>query len=55
VAAETKLPTFAIGGIGARNLPDVLSTGITRVAVGSAVTATAEPASAARELLSMLK
>jgi thiamine-phosphate pyrophosphorylase len=55
VAAETKLPTFAIGGIGARNLPDVLSTGITRVAVGSAVTAAAEPASAARELLSMLK
>jgi thiamine-phosphate pyrophosphorylase len=55
VAAETKLPTFAIGGIAARNLPDVLSTGITRVAVGLSVTSAAEPASAARELLSMLK
>jgi thiamine-phosphate pyrophosphorylase len=55
VAAEIHLPTFAIGGIAAANLPDVLATGITRVAVGSAVTAAAEPASAARELLSMLK
>jgi thiamine-phosphate pyrophosphorylase len=55
VAAEIRLPTFAIGGITAENLPDVLITGISRIAVGSAVTAAGEPASAARELLGMLK
>jgi thiamine-phosphate pyrophosphorylase len=54
VAAETRLPVFAIGGISRQNLPQVLATGIRRVAVGSAVTAADEPASAARELLSML-
>ena len=42
VAAEIRLPTFAIGGITADNLPDVLATGITRVAVGAAVTAADE-------------
>jgi thiamine-phosphate pyrophosphorylase len=55
VSAEIRLPTFAIGGITAKNLPDVLASGITRVAVGSAITSADEPASAARELLSMLK
>jgi thiamine-phosphate pyrophosphorylase len=54
VSAEIRLPTFAIGGITAANLPDVLDTGITRIAVGSAVTAVRVPASAARELLGML-
>jgi thiamine-phosphate pyrophosphorylase len=54
VAAETSLSTFAIGGIGANNLADVLVTGISRVAVGAAITAAADPAYAARELLSML-
>ena len=38
VAAEIRLPTFAIGGITADNLPEVLAAGITRVAVGAAVT-----------------
>ena len=38
VAAETSLPTFAIGGITPDNLAEVLSTGIARVAVGKAVT-----------------
>jgi thiamine-phosphate pyrophosphorylase len=55
VSAEIRLPTFAIGGITAENLPDVLATGISRVAVGLAVTGTAEPDSAAHELLGMLK
>jgi thiamine-phosphate pyrophosphorylase len=54
VSREIRLPTFAIGGITAENLPDVLATGMTRVAVGSAITAAREPASAARELLGML-
>jgi thiamine-phosphate pyrophosphorylase len=55
VSAETRLPIFAIGGIDAASLPDVLAIGISRVAVGSAVAAAREPVSAARELLSMLK
>jgi thiamine-phosphate pyrophosphorylase len=53
-ANEIRLPTFAIGGIGAGNLADVLATGVSRVAVSSAVTAAADPACAARELLGML-
>jgi thiamine-phosphate pyrophosphorylase len=55
VAAEIRLPTFAIGGITAENLPEVLATGISRVAVGDAVSAAANPASAAHELSDMLK
>jgi thiamine-phosphate pyrophosphorylase len=55
VSAEIRLPTFAIGGITASNLPQVLATRITRIAVGSAITDAGDPASAARELLSMLE
>jgi thiamine-phosphate pyrophosphorylase len=55
VASEFRLPTFAIGGISAENLPDVLATSVSRVAVATAVTAAANPACAARELLGMLK
>ncbi len=55
VAGEIRLPTFAIGGISAENLPEVLSAGISRVAVATAVTAAVNPACAARELLGMLK
>jgi thiamine-phosphate pyrophosphorylase len=54
VAAVVRLPTFAIGGINADTLPDVLSVGITRVAVSAAVIAAEKPGSAARKLLDML-
>jgi thiamine-phosphate pyrophosphorylase len=54
VAAEIRLPTFAIGGIAAQNLGDVLATGITRVAVSSAITSAKKPGCAAREILDML-
>jgi thiamine-phosphate pyrophosphorylase len=54
VSSEIRLPTFAIGGITAENLPSVLTAGIERVAVGAAVVDTADPAWAARELLSIL-
>ena len=37
VAAETSLPAFAIGGITLENLPQVVDTGMKRVAVASAV------------------
>ena len=55
VAAEITLPTLAIGGIDAENLPDVLATGISHVAVGAAATEAADPAVAAQRLLSMLR
>jgi thiamine-phosphate pyrophosphorylase len=54
VAAEIRLPSFAIGGITAQNLPDVLTTGINRVAVGAAVIQADNPSVAARELSSIL-
>jgi thiamine-phosphate pyrophosphorylase len=54
VATEIRLPTFAIGGISAENLAQVIDVGIARVAVSSAVTTAHKPPSAARELLDML-
>ena len=54
VASEIQLPTFAIGGIAASNVNEVLAVGISRVAVSGAITAAADPGCAARELLGML-
>jgi thiamine-phosphate pyrophosphorylase len=54
VAPEIRLPAFAIGGIDAKNLAEVLATGITRVAVSGAVTSAKDPVAAARELLRIL-
>jgi thiamine-phosphate pyrophosphorylase len=54
VAAEIRLPAFAIGGITAENLPSVLSTGLPRIAVSAAITAAADPAAATRKLLAGL-
>ncbi|MCI0492499.1 MAG: thiamine phosphate synthase [Planctomycetes bacterium] len=55
VASEIRLPTFAIGGISAENLPEVLATGVSRVAVGAAVSEAVDPACAVRELSGMLE
>lgn len=55
VAAEIRLPAFAIGGISRENVAEVLSTGFGRIAVSSAVTTAADPATAARELLAALE
>ena len=54
VAAEIRLPAFAIGGITQDNLPQVLATGIARVAVGAATTEMADPQGAAREMLATI-
>jgi thiamine-phosphate pyrophosphorylase len=54
IAAEIRLPTFAIGGITADNIRDVVATGIHRVAVSGAVISSAEPAIAIRELRKLL-
>lgn len=55
VAAAIRLPAFAIGGIDTNNLPQVLGAGFTRVAVGRGITAAADPAATAREMLARLQ
>jgi thiamine-phosphate pyrophosphorylase len=54
VSAEIRLPTFAIGGITAGNVRDVMEAGIGRVAVSGAVVDAADPAVAARDLIGIL-
>ncbi len=54
IAAEIRLPTFAIGGVDADNLSDVLATGIARVAIGAAITAAADPARVAAKFAESL-
>lgn len=54
VYAEIRLPAFAIGGISLENLPQVLATGFTRVAVSGAVTGTKDAAEAARAIAALL-
>ena len=55
IAAEIRLPTFAIGGIHRENVAAVLGTGITRVAVSSAVVGAPDAAKTAQELLQILR
>ena len=55
VASEIRLPAFAIGGIDASNLGEVLATGMERVAVSGAVVSADSPARAAQDLLDRLK
>jgi len=54
VAAEIRLPAFAIGGIDRNNLGEVIAAGLSRIAVSGAVAAAADPALAAGELLKTL-
>jgi thiamine-phosphate pyrophosphorylase len=54
VAAEIRLPAFAIGGISRDNLPQVLAAGFTRIALSSAVLAAADPARAIKDLSAAL-
>lgn len=55
VAAEIRLPAFAIGGIHEGNLGMVLETGFRRVAVSSGITRADDPAAAAQRLLELLE
>ncbi len=48
VAAELRLPAFAIGGITRQNLPEVLASGFTRVAVAGDIVGVNDPGAAAR-------
>ena len=54
VAAEIRLPAFAIGGISAENLPSVLETGFCRVAVSNAVVNAPASSASAKRLLELL-
>jgi len=50
VAAEIRLPAFAIGGIARENLGQVKAAGFVRVAVSGAITGAEEPVQAVREI-----
>ena len=52
--AETSLPAFALGGISPENVAEAVAAGARRVAVGAAVTTTADPERVARLLRSRL-
>jgi thiamine-phosphate pyrophosphorylase len=54
VAEEISLPAFAIGGITLENLPEVLATGIKRVAVSGAIAKAAKPGEVANRFISQL-
>jgi thiamine-phosphate pyrophosphorylase len=54
VAAEVALPWFAIGGIDAVTLAEVVEAGARRIAVVRAVAGTADPRRAAADLLALL-
>ena len=53
-ALETGKPWFAIGGIDAQRLPDVLEAGARRIVVVRAITAAEDPRAAAQQLRSAL-
>src|SRR5204863_162147 len=53
-AAHARRPFFAIGGLDATNLADVLDAGARRVVVLRAIAAAPDPEGAARELRSQL-
>ena len=51
---QIQMPVYAIGGINAGNLPQVLETGISRVCVAGAVTGKPDMGSAAKEIYRVL-
>ncbi|MFO0805231.1 MAG: thiamine phosphate synthase [Gemmataceae bacterium] len=53
-AAETSLPTFALGGIGPSNIGKVIAAGARRVAVSSCIATAEDPESVARSLRAAL-
>jgi thiamine-phosphate pyrophosphorylase len=53
ICAQTRLPTFAIGGINADNSQSIIQTGVTGIAVVSAICGHPSPYDAARELIQL--
>ena len=54
VAAEIRLPAFAIGGITGNNMAQVLTAGFSRIAVREAIISAPDPPTAARDILEQL-
>ena len=54
VAAEIRLPAYAIGGITRENIGQALAAGFTRVAVSGAIVEAEDPVQAARVLRKVL-
>ena len=54
IAAEITLPAFAIGGITAENLPQVLKSGMSRVAVGGAIWGAHDAGAVSQQFLAKL-
>ncbi|CAN5457674.1 thiamine phosphate synthase [soil metagenome] len=54
ICAQTRLPAFAIGGIKASNIQAVMQSGVTGVAVVSAICGQPSPYAATRELIHLL-
>jgi thiamine-phosphate pyrophosphorylase len=55
VAAEIRLPAFAIGGVTLDNLPEVLAAGFARVAVSAAIVEASDPAAVASAFVKRLR
>ena len=55
VAAEIRLPAFAIGGITLENVGDVARTGLRRVAVSGAIASAQDPVAAIQSLRRLLQ
>ncbi|MFQ5684049.1 MAG: thiamine phosphate synthase [Candidatus Binatia bacterium] len=55
VVEKSSLPVYAIGGIKAENIPEVIGTGIRGVALISAILGALDPRTAAQEILGTLK
>jgi thiamine-phosphate pyrophosphorylase len=54
VATEIDIPAYAIGGISAANVSQVLATGVRRIVVGAAIWASQAPEEQARRLADQL-
>jgi thiamine-phosphate pyrophosphorylase len=54
IASEISLPAFAIGGITLENVSQVISSGLSRIALSAAITAVPNPTAAAQEFLARL-
>jgi thiamine-phosphate pyrophosphorylase len=52
---DSTLPVFAIGGINSGNLPQVIDSGVQRIAVQSVVTESQDPAAICRQLKEKLE
>jgi thiamine-phosphate pyrophosphorylase len=55
IVESSKLPVYAIGGITARDVPELRDTGVKGIAVISSIISAPDPKAAARELISLVR